>query len=154
MTAPEIRERVLAEKKRKVAILNTISALATLDPSKNSAKIATTDSLRAIKFDSLGNSKLMTLGKNNLGVSQPKWGCSESGQQNNKGNVASGVFITNNPAMEVPTTPTTYVQPNPPISDLEYHPNLNMVKQVANTGNMIFGPASYITMPQLASEFF
>ena len=70
----------------------------------------------------------MTLGKNNLGVSQPKWGSSKSGQQNNKGNVASGVFLTNNPAMEVPTTPTTYVQPNPPTSDLDYHPDLNMVK--------------------------
>ena len=63
-------------------------------------------------------------------------------------------MIKNTSVMDVPTTPTTYVQPNQPTSDLDYHPDLDVVKQVADTGSMIFGPGSYIDMPNLTSMFF
>ena len=139
-----------------MAISNAISALVTLDEAKNSSITATTKPLfRAVEFDSFGNSKSMTLSKGSLGVSQPKnwWGSSESGNKNNMGNIASRVIITNTFVMDVPTTPTTYVQPNPPTSDLDYHPDLDVVKQVADTGSIIFGPGSYIDMPHFASAF-
>ena len=86
----------------------------------------------------------MTLSKSNIGVSQPKnwWGSSESGNTNNEDNIASGVIITNTSVMDVPTIPTTYIQPNPPTSDLEYHPDLEVIKQMADTGSIIFGLGS------------
>ena len=70
LTAKEIRERVLADRKRKIVISKAISTLVTLDEARNSSSTATTKPLfRAVEFDSFGNSKSMTLSKGSLGVS-------------------------------------------------------------------------------------
>ena len=96
--AKSIRDKILADRDRKVAISNAISDLVTLDEAKNSSSTATIKPLfKAVEFDSFGNSKPVILSMSNSEISQPKnwWGNFESGITNNEGDNASGVIITN-----------------------------------------------------------
>ena len=71
---------------RKVAVLDATSALVNLAEAKNSASTAIfTPVLKAVEFDSFGNSKPVTLSMSNSEISQPKnwWGNFESGITNN-----------------------------------------------------------------------
>ena len=55
--------------------------------------------------------------------------------------------------MDLPTTPASYIQPNPAVSDLDYYPDNSVIKQT-DTSSLIFGPGAYIDMPHLSSAFF